>query len=231
MTRYVKGKSFDQEIYVQGFYNQACVTLDASHEEPDGSDSERGFIGKWVPWDEYKSRWPESAKRSNLISRMRDDHFVQLGNEAPKWFSAKGETRLVYVVDCYYIERENRDLAQMPDGSVQWVDELGKGTSKPSDEFIRSVEDKQVKWAKIDGINSEPLEEGDWPGPDIPIVKVIGEQLQPYDNERRSPGLIRPARDSQQGRNAMGSKLVDIVALAPIPPIMMAAGADESFEK
>lgn len=228
MTRYVKGKTFDQEICVEGFYNQACVTLDASHGEPDGSDAERAWVGIWMPWDQYQAKWPDSADRKNIISSLSDDKFIALGNEAPKWFKSKGPTRLVYVVDHYYTVRETRELAQMPDGSLEWVDELPEGAKKPLD--TRMVEQCQIKWAKIDGANPEPLEETDWQGPDIPIIKVTGEELQPYDNERRAQGLIRPARDSQQGFNAMSSKVVETIALTPIPPIMMPAGADEGFE-
>lgn len=237
MTRYAKvditrkptAGARDQEIYVQGFYNQACVTLDASHGEPDGSDAERAWVGNWMPWDKYQSQYPDSADRKNIISGLSDDKFIALGNEAPKWFKSKGPTRLVYVVDHYYTVRETRDLATMPDGSYEWVDELPDDAPKPLS--TDAVENVKVKWAKIDGANPEPLEETDWQGPDIPIIKVTGEELQPYDNERRAQGLIRPARDSQQGFNAMSSKIVETIALTPIPPVMMPAGADEGFEE
>lgn len=219
----------DQEIFVQGFYNQFAVTLDASCDEPDGSDAERAWIGAWMPFEEYKAKYPDAADRRNVISRLTDSHFIQLGNEAPKWFKTSGELRLVYVVDHFYKVRETRDLAQMPDGTWAWQDELPKGAPKPLS--VREVENVTVKWAKIDGANPEPLEETDWLGPDIPIIKVTGEPLQPHDNERRAQGLIRPARDSQQGRNAMGSKLVETIALQPIPPTTMAAGQDEGFEQ
>lgn len=230
MTRYVKGKTNDQELYVMGFFNQACVTLDPSHEEPDGSDAEGAFVGVWMSWSEYQDRWPDAENARNVVSGLSDEHFVALGNEAPNWFKSEGKRRMVYVVDHYYTVRSYRELADLPDGSVAWVEELTpEQKASVTKDDIRRVEDKQIRWEKLDGANPEPLEETDWLGPDIPIVKVTGEQLQPYDSDRRAQGLIRPARDSQQGFNAMASKMVEVVALQAIPSTMMASGQDEGF--
>ena len=57
-TRYVPGKTNDQEIYIHRWYNQSCVTLDPAHEQPDGSDAEWAFVGTDMPWDQYKAEYP-----------------------------------------------------------------------------------------------------------------------------------------------------------------------------
>lgn len=237
MTRFTPGKTFDQEIYVEGFYNQSCVTPDPTHEQPDGSDLEGGFVGRWIPWKEYKARWPDAADKRNVISTLRDSDFIALGDEAPKWFKIgtgkdknDDDLRMVYIVDYYYTVHTSRELCLLNDGSVEWTDELPDAwKSRVMDR--RDVIQTSVKWAKLDGANPEPLEETDWPGPDIPIVKVIGEEVLPYDDERRVMGIVRPAKDPSYGFDAMGSKLVEVVANAPIPNVMMAAGQDEGFEK
>ena len=54
LTRYVSGKSWDKDIFIARIYNQASVTLDPAHEQPDGSDCEWEFIGGDVPWERYK---------------------------------------------------------------------------------------------------------------------------------------------------------------------------------
>lgn len=231
MTRYAPGKTFDQELFIEGYYNQACVTPDPGHEQPDGSDMEGVFVGRWVPWSEYKSRWPGAAKKRNLISNLSDRDFLSLGVEAPKWFKVNDKNtdlRMVYVVDHFYTVKTHRKLAQLADGSSEWSDDLPDGADVLD---TREVVEHTVKWCKLDGANPEPLEETDWSGPDIPIIKVVGEEVLPYDDERRVMGLVRPAKDPSYGFDAMASKLVEVVAQTPIPGVMMAAGQDENFEK
>jgi len=230
MTRFAPGKTFDQELYVEGYYNQACVTLDPAHEMPDGSDAKGGFIGRWMPWKEYKKRWPGAAKKRNVLSTVSDTEFIALGDEAPKWFKTdekNPDLRMVYVVDHFYTVETARTLVQLEDGSAVWKDELPDDAT-PIDE--REVIEQTIKWCKLDGANPEPLEETDWPGPDIPIIKVVGEEVLPYDDERRVMGIVRPGKDPNYGFDAMASKLVEVVAQTPIPGVMMAAGQDENFE-
>jgi hypothetical protein len=231
MTRFAPGKTFDQELFVEGYYNQSCVTPDPAHEQPDGSDMEGAYVGRWLPWTEYKSRWPSAAKRRNLISNLTDRDFLALGDEAPKWFKTdpkNPDLRMVYVVDHFYVVKTNRTLAQLADGSSEWNDELPDGADLVD---TREVVERTVKWCKLDGANPEPLEETDWPGPDIPVIKVVGEEVLPYDDERRVMGLVRPGKDPSYGFDAMASKLVEVVAQTPIPGVMMASGQDEGFEK
>lgn len=230
MTRYAPGKTFDLELFVEGYYNQACVTPDPAHERPDGSDMEGAFVGRWIPWNDYKTRWPSAAKRRNVVSSLNESDFMSLGVEAPKWFKTddkNSDVRMVYVVDHFYIVKTNRELSLLSDGSVEWSDELSKGADVID---TREVIECTVKWCKLDGANPEPLEETDWPGPDIPVIKVVGEEVLPYDDERRVMGIVRPAKDPSYGFDAMASKLVEVVAQTPIPSIMMASGQDEGHE-
>ena len=61
----------------------------------------------------------------------------------------------------------------------------------------------------------------------MPIVKVLGEELQPYDEERRAEGMVRPMREPGQGFNVMVSKMIELIGLTPIPPLMTAEGQVE----
>jgi hypothetical protein len=230
MTRYLPGKTWDQEVYVQRLYNQASVSLDPAHEQPDGSDAEWGFVGRDMPWEEYKATYPkfvdeDGKRRRNTVCDCGKEEFRALGDNYKGWFTSDGEMRSCRVVDYYYTHRETRTLAVLEDGSVHWDDELPEG-SDPVD--TREVIEKTICWAQLDG--TQILDETDWPGPDLPIVKVVGEELQPYDDERRYEGMVRPSRHSQQGFNAMVSKWVETVGLAPIPPFQVAEGQVEGYE-
>jgi hypothetical protein len=226
MTRYLPGKTWDQELYIERYYNQAAVLLDPAHEQPDGSDADWGFVGRDMPWADYKAEFPRNAKGGqNALVSYTDDQFRALGDEMPGWFTSEGETKSCRVVNYWYIEREPRELALMPDGTSFWADEVPEGMKPAS---TRTVIERQIKWAKIDG--KQILDETDWQGPDLPIIKILGEELQPYDNERRVEGMVRPARDAQEGFNAMVSKWVETVGLAPIPPFLVAEGTVDDYK-
>jgi hypothetical protein len=225
MTRYLPGKTMDQEVYIHRYYNQACVLLDPAHEQPDGSDAGWGFVGVDMPITDYEREFGKN--RVARAATLSDMEWRALGDEAPGWFSNTNElTKSVRVVDYWYTEHKARTLCTMPDGTFVWQDE------RPDDDDVapidtRKVSEKVIKFAKIDGV--QKLDETDWGGPDIPIVKVLGEELHPYDQERRAEGMVRPARDSNQGYNSMVSKLVETVGLTPIPPWMVAEGTWEVY--
>lgn len=230
MTRYLPGKTYDQEPYVHRFYNQNSVMLDPSHEQPDGSDAEWGIVGTDMPWLQYVAEFGKVAGKKNDVCAMNDDQFRALGDEAPGWFDFKGPenkaTRMCRVVDYYYTKRESKELCELEDGSVYWKDELPKGATPRQSRF---VVEKSIKWAKIDGY--QILDQGDWAGPDIPIIKCLGEEVHPYDSERRSVGMVSPsAQEANFSGNVMISKMVETIGLAPIAQIMMANGQDEGFE-
>ncbi len=230
MTRFAPGKTFDQEVYVHRWYNQACVTLDPAHEQPDGSDAEWGFIGTDMPWLRYKAEHGTRNGKANRLAAddVSDEAWRQLGDDAPEWFTGTGDMRVIRVMEYFYTDRTTRVLCQLSDGTNAWKDELPDG-AVVNDE--RTVIEKSIKWAKIDGSDDDVLEETDWPGPDMPIVKVVAEELQPYDADRRTEGMVRPMREGAQGFNVMISKFVETVGLEPIPTVMMAEGQDEGFEQ
>ncbi len=236
MTRYVPGKSADQEIYIERIFNQSTVLLDPAHEQPDGSDAEWGFYGTDMPWDAYKAEFPSTASKRNAVSSCdNDDEWRTLGDEAPGWFSlAKdGTTRMVRVMNYYYTERESKTLYHLTNGKACYQEELAslpQGVTVIEDDGKEQTHTqilKTIQWCKMDGC--QKLEETEWPGHYLPIIKVVGEELQPYDAERRVEGIVRPMVDSCRGNNYIVSKFVERVGLAPIPPWMMAGGQDEGY--
>lgn len=250
MTRYLPGKTNDQEIYVHRIYNQAAVLLDPAHEQPDGSDAEWGFVGTWVPWDRYKSEHEHVLNGDEYDENPYSDYgasdFIGLTESFPDWYKADGEDKAVRVVDYWYVDRESRELAEFDNGSVEWVDQLevgprtrGKkgqwkagGPVAPKGKEILStrwVVEKTIQFCKIGG-GVQILERTQWAGPDMPIIKVLGDEVLPYDEQRRAEGMIRNARDAQMGFNYMISKQVEVIGLTPIPPLMVDPEAIEGSE-
>lgn len=239
LTRYLPGKTSDQEVYVHRIYNQASVLLDPSHEEPDGGDAKWAFVVVDMLYDDYQAKFPTAADgKDNRLSSLGESEWELLGHDYPKWFKSADEgsdtdqkTRSIRVVDYWYTVSDERMLSTLSDGTDVWSDEL------PPEEVLedaglevideRAVTTQSIKWAKIDG--AQVLEETDWAGPDMPIIKVLGEEIQPYDGERRAEGMVRPSRDSQMGLNYMISKQVEMVGLTPLTPLIGDPDATDGF--
>ncbi len=237
MTRYAEGRTRDQEIYVRRFYNPASVSL-GPHEEPDGSDAEYGFVGDYVEWEQFKRDHPtlQDGSTNPLIQSLDDsEDFIAEGEDFPDWFKTDGEIRMIHVAEYWRVESEPLTVVFLSDGRDVYEDEL-TDADKP---LMNDVEGKPigsktdtrrvVKFCKIAG-GTQILEETDWPGKYLPIIKVLGEELPPYDSERRCEGMIRPGRDSNVGFNYMVSKLVETVGLTPIPPLILDPESIEGWE-
>lgn len=230
MTRYVEGKTFDQEIYYRRFFNQAVVKLDPAHEQPDGSDTEWAFVGTILSWEQYKADYPKRADgQTNKLLDISESDFNVLCTNEPTWFTLEGETRMVRVLEYWYFEYTSRQILQLSDGRIVYADEL-EGDLPPGVKIQQSRRQtgKQVKFCKLDGQNI--LEETDWPGKFIPIIKIVGEELHPFDDERRCEGMVRPARDSVQGFNVMVSTEVEIMGLMPKSPVELDPEQIEGYE-
>jgi len=237
MTRYVPGKTNDQEIFVNRFYNQACVTGDPAREQPDGSDAEWWFVATDLPQDAYIAEYPKRKNQRNALCDCSDDQWRALGDERPEWFHTDGETRMVRVVDYWYTVRESRELVTFTDGQserVEWSDEVDElpdleGWQEVEDSR-RTVVEKRIKWAKLDGCDDDVLDDTDWLGPDMPIIEVVGEELQPHDKERRREGMVRSMRAPGYGFNVMVSRWLELIGLAPLVPVMVEEGTIEGYE-
>lgn len=240
MTRYLPGKTSNQEVYVHRIYDQAGVLLDPSHEAPDGSDADWEFLGTWMPWDRAKSEHPKlSNGKDNPFAEASEADLTSMAQEYPDWYQSDGEQRAVRVVQYWYRERKFRELVTLTNeanGQVMdvWADELATEGIQPGfaeiDDSRREAEDGSViHYCKILGGVLE-IESSEWAGPDMPIVKVLGDEVLPYDGKRRAEGVVRPARDSQMGENYMISKFVETVGLAPIPRDTIDPEAIDGYE-
>lgn len=230
MTRFVSKRSMDQEVYIDRLWNQATVRLDPRHEKPDGSDCEWEFWGSDMSWDSYKAKYP---KRSSASKAQNDDEeWRGLGDDAPDWFTTEGETKSVRVMNYAYTRHEVIALVALQDGSAvpdKDVDESLVMLDEDGERITRTYDEKTIGLAVIDG--AQLLDESDWQSPHMPIVKVLWEEIQPFNSERRVQGMVRPARDPAFGVSVMATTEVEVALLAPKTPVTGIAGQFEGFEK
>ena len=92
----------------------------------------------------------------------------------------------------------------------------------------RMVDIRKVKWCKINGF--EILEEQDWAGKWIPVVRVIGNEFE-VDGRIYVSGIVRNAKDAQRMYNYWTSQEAEMLALAPKAPFIGYGGQFEGYEQ
>ena len=84
-----------------------------------------------------------------------------------------------------------------------------------------------MKWCKTNGY--EFLEQNDWAGDWIPVVRVIGNEFE-VEGKIYISGLVRNAKDAQRMYNYWVSQEAEMIALAPKAPFIGYGGQFEGYE-
>lgn len=233
-TDYCDPMSFDQEIFIKSVRNPHKIYLDPHYQEPDGSDSNFGFIGDDISKDEFNERYPNSK-----LSKMED--WEALGNQMPGWMTKDSVRVLAYIYKTF----KKVTIHQLSDGSVvedkdlemalaqpqqpQQTDPSQPPTQAPPLAVVNSRETTlpAIKWDTINGV--EVLDSTDWLGNFIPIIPVHGDESD-IDGKVTYEGLVRKAKDPQRMYNYFASSEAEAIALTPKAPFVGAAGQFKGFE-
>jgi hypothetical protein len=233
VTDYASPTSFDQEIFIRRIKNPFAVYYDPSCQEPDYSDGDWAFVIENYSLEAYKRHWPDSDVSSGA--------FTSIGDREPIWVSDNG----VQVAEYFHREYRERVLAALPatpdlmeplESIIQAVegDRINVFADELPDEYREYVVAERpdqiptVHWCKTNGY--EKLEDTIWPGRWIPIIPILGEELD-VDGETRLAGMVRDAKDSQRMYNYWATAATEIIALAPRAPFIAEEGQLEGHEK
>lgn len=221
VTEYCSPESFDQEIYIKRIKNSFSVYLDPSYQEPDASDADWGFIFEDLTEEDYKQQFPDSK-----LASMED--WESIGDKAPGWCSEK----TVRVAEYFYKTFETKKLYQLSDKSIVEESELEQALALGADIGLKVENEKTtqiptIKWCKINAV--EKLEETEWMGKWIPIIPVLGDELD-VDGKRILEGIVRHAKDPQRMYNYWATSETEQIALAPKAPFIGAEGQFEGYE-
>lgn len=212
--------SWQQEIRFQRIRNPFTVYFDPTCHQPDYSDARYAFVVEDIPKDEFRLRYGEGQMQSALF-------FQSIGDRAPDWFP-EGKIR---VAEYFYVETTHEQVSLLSNGATLLTaaaksPEMVAYMAQAGIKVLRSrtVERHQVKWAKITG--GTVLEEADWPGQWIPIVPVLGDEVD-INGQVDLRGMVRDARDPQRMYNFWLSAATEAIALAPRAPFI---GMEGQFE-
>jgi hypothetical protein len=222
LTDYEGDDTFDQVIKIERIKNPFRVYLDPDSTEPDGSDAKWCFISDMMPREEFEDTWPDADPMPWNETGVGDD--VHLWNTQTH----------VRIAEYFCFENETRTLVALSTGHVGYKDELHEtvlANIEANPAMIvneREVQTQSCEWYKITA--HEILEESDWPGKWIPIVKVIGDEVD-IEGDTVLSGLIRDAKDAQRMYNFWVTSETELIALAPKAPWIMEEGQIEGHEQ
>jgi hypothetical protein len=221
LTEYCDEDTFDQDIKIGRIRNSFSVYMDPLIQDPTGADARWCFITEDMTKAEYERLYPNTAPINTLMSLGVGDQSIS------QWISEN----TVRIAEYFYIENEKATLNLYP-GNVTAFD----GT--PEDKQLRMMfgkplrsrpsDRKRVKWCKINGY--EILEERDWAGSFIPVVRVVGNEFE-VDGRVYVSGLVRNAKDAQRMYNYWVSQEAEMLALAPKAPFIGYGGQFEGYEQ
>ena len=220
LTEYCDDDTFDQDIKIARVRNSFSVYMDPLIQDPCGSDAKWCFITEDLSKDEYARLFPNASPISTLETLGVGDQNLS------QWLN----TDTIRIAEYFYCDYERKTLNLYP-GNVTAFE----GT--PEDKQLKAVygkpkksreaDIKKIKWCKINGY--EILEEQEWAGSCIPVVRVIGNE---YEVEGRIyiSGLVRNAKDAQRMYNYWTSQEAEMLALAPKAPFIGYGGQFEGYE-
>jgi hypothetical protein len=221
LTEYCDEKTFDQDIKIGRIRNSFSVYMDPMIQDPTGADARWCFVTEDLTKAEYERLYPDAAPISTLMSLGVGDQSIA------QWI---GENT-VRIAEYFYIEYEKHTLNLYPGNQTAF-------TGTPEDKTLRMMfgkpirtreaDRKKVKWCKINGYDI--LEEREWAGAYIPVVRVVGNEFE-VDGQMYVSGLVRNAKDAQRMYNYWVSQEAEMLALAPKAPFIGYGGQFEGYEQ
>lgn len=220
LTEYCDDNTFDQDIKIGRIRNSFSVYMDPLIQDPTGADAKWCFITEDVTKAEYERMYPDAVPISTLQSLGVGDQSIS------NWLNED----TVRIADYYYIDYDKATLNLYPGNATAF-----DGT--PEDKELRAVYGKpkrsrvserpKVKYCKINGY--EILEEREWAGKWIPVIRIVGNEFE-VDGRLYVSGLVRNAKDAQRMYNYWVSQEAEMLALAPKAPFIGYGGQFEGYE-
>jgi hypothetical protein len=220
LTEYCDPNTFDQDIKIGRVRNSFSVYMDPLIQDPTGADAKWCFITEDVTKAEYERMYPNAAPISTLQSLGVGDQSIS------NWLNED----TVRIADYYYIDYDKRTLHLYPGNQTAFAGSLEDKQFKaiygnPANK--RVVQNPKVKYCKINGY--EILEEAEWAGKWIPVIRIVGNEFE-VDGRLYVSGLVRNAKDAQRMYNYWVSQEAEMLALAPKAPFIGYGGQFEGYE-
>jgi len=221
LTEYCDDNTFDQDIKLGRIRNSFSVYMDPAIQDPCGADANWCFITEDMPKEQYEREFPNAAPVTSIMAQGVGDESLE------QWL----DDTTIRIAEYFYIEHESAKL-NLYVGNVSAFD------GDPEDKHYKSmgmkpirqriVDRKKIKWCKTNGY--EMLEENEWAGKWIPVIRVVGNEFE-VDGRIFVAGIVRNAKDAQRMYNYWVSAETEMLALAPKAPFIGYGGQFEGYEQ
>jgi hypothetical protein len=220
LTEYCDDDTFDQDIKIGRVRNSFSVYMDPTIQDPCGADAEWCFITEDILKEEFERRYPDASLISSLEQQGVGDQSLS------QWINED----TVRIAEYFYAEYEPVTLNLYPNNIAVFDDspdakQMKAMGLKPLK--TRKVNRRKIKWCRINGY--EILEEREWAGKWIPVIRVIGNEFE-VDGRVFVSGIVRNAKDAQRMYNYWVSQEAEMLALAPKAPFIGYGGQFEGYE-
>jgi len=220
LTEYCNDDTFDQDIKIGRVRNAFSVYMDPTIQDPCGSDAEWCFITEDILKSEYERLFPDASPISTLYSQGVGDQGIS------SWL----QEDTIRIAEYFYNVYDAETLHLYPNNQTAKANspedkQLKEMYGKPL--RTRKVDRKKVMWMKTNGFDI--LDEREWSGKYIPVVRVIGNEWE-VDGQIYISGLVRNAKDAQRMYNYWTSQEAEMLALAPKAPFIGYGGQFEGYE-
>ena len=207
-THYLSEDAWEQEIRVEAISNPFAVVWDPAASKLTREDARYCFVLARVDREAFREMFPDAG-----LASMDRPHVVDWED----WVNRES----VLVAEYWIKKPITRVLARMPDGAV-----LDMTDAPPEIIAQATAEGAQLRRSEGHKVCSYLISAGevlagpfDWPGRHIPIIPVIGSEIQIGERVVRH-GMVRFAKDPQRSYNYHTSADVEFAALQPKAPFL-----------
>ena len=225
LTEYETPESFDQIVIIRPLVNPQLVYIDPDAIEPDRSDAKWGFIFEDLSVEQAREEHPDMDASSWAET------------DAGGWTGKDKIRRAEY----FWCEAEPDTLLKLTDGTIVLKSKLPEGARVIGDALIlpggqlaqiaaqRPTSRNTWYWCKLLGGEAEPIDKRVWPGQYLPIITVVGKEVN-VNGEIVRKGVVRDLKDPGRMVNYSYSAAVETLALQNKVPYLASAEAIEGFE-
>lgn len=212
ITEYEDETSFNQVIKIKPCPNPQLVYIDPDCRELDKSDAEWGFVFEDITREQCKREHPEIDPASWTEDGRKNG-----------W--AEDET--IRRAEYFYCTYEKDTACLLGDGSTVLKSQLIAGQNIVKE---RPTQIRKWHWCKLIGGHDAPVDETDWLGDFLPIIAVVGKELN-VNGEVVRKGIVRDLKDPARMVNFSYSETVQTLALQNKIPYMAASESIDGFEQ
>lgn len=219
----------DLEIGIERMLHQGSVILDPSAQLPDYSDGDIAYVTSWMRLSKAARLYKGTRAAAAHANGGGLAWSGMVSDAGPLWTRESTATgKSIQIAECFWKEYQDIVLLILDNGTTI-IDGEGKipRGRKVENQLVRP---RVTVWKCItDGFDILDKPQT-WFGKYIPLIPVLGRELQPFDEDRRIIGLIRNARDPQRFYNSSVSTLVERMFLEPRAPWVGPEGFDKGRE-